>query len=70
MVMTRQNRDDEQKVYDVEQFKVVKREGNLFTFQLQHKMENPGMFKFAFRMFPKNVDLPHRMDFCYVRWFN
>ena len=70
LVTTRQNKNDEQKIYSVEPFQVVKRDGNIFTFQLKHKMENAGIFKTAFRMFPKNADLPHRMDFCYVRWFN
>lgn len=30
---------------------------------------NAGSFKQAFRMYPKNALLPHRQDFCYVRWF-
>ena len=70
MVTTYQNQDGNQKIYAVEPFQVVKREGTLFTFQLKHKMENAGSFKSAFRMYPKNADLPHRQDFCYVRWFN
>ena len=32
-------------------------------------METAGSFKVSYRMFPKNADLPHRQDFCYVRWF-
>ena len=36
----------------------------------KHSLSNSGSFKVAYRMFPKNVDLPHRQDFCYVRWFN
>ena len=56
-------------VYSVEPFNVVKKEGNLYTFQAKHKMENAGSFKVSYRMFPKNADLPHRQDFCYVRWF-
>ena len=70
MVTTYQDQDGNQKIYAVEPFQVVKREGTLFTFQLKHKMENAGSFKSAFRMYPKNADLPHRQDFCYVRWFN
>jgi len=31
-------------------------------------MNRAGNFRYAFRMFPKNEDLPHRQDFCYVRW--
>ena len=26
-------------------------------------------FKIAYRIFPKNDQLPHRQDFCYVKWF-
>ena len=61
--------DGKQHVYSVEPFSVVKKEGNLYTFQVKHKLENAGSFKVSYRMFPKNSDLPHRQDFCYVRWF-
>ena len=54
----------------VEPFKNVKREGNIFTFEAQHSMEVAGDFKVSYRMFPKNPDLPHRQDLCYVKWFN
>ncbi|MBR1446616.1 MAG: alpha-glucan family phosphorylase, partial [Alloprevotella sp.] len=49
---------------------VVKREGNLYTFEVKATIESAGSFKTAFRMYPKNEALPHRQDFCYVRWFN
>ena len=62
--------DGKQHIYSVEPFEVVKREGDHYTFQVKHKMENAGSFKVAYRMFPKNSDLPHRQDFCYVRWFD
>ena len=64
--------DDEgkQHVYSVEPLDVVKREGNLFTFEGTHCIPTSGSFKVACRMYPKNADLPHRQDFCYVKWFN
>ena len=64
--------DDEgkQHVYSVELLDVVKREGNLFTFEGTHCIPTSGSFKVACRMYPKNADLPHRQDFCYVKWFN
>ena len=62
--------DGKQHVYSVEPFNLVKREGNLYTFQVKHSLQNAGSFKTAFRMFPKNPELQHRQDFCYVRWFN
>ena len=33
------------------------------------EMSNAGNFKTAVRMFSKNANLPHRQDFCYVKWF-
>jgi len=62
--------EGKQFIYSVEPFSVVKKEGNLYTFQATHSLSNAGSFKVAYRMFPKNPDLPHRQDFCYVRWFN
>ena len=69
LVTTYTAADGKQHVYSVEPFEVVKKEGNLYTFRVSHKLENAGSFKVAYRMFPKNPDLPHRQDFCYVRWF-
>ena len=69
LVTTYTSTDGKQHIYSVEPFEVVKKEGNLYTFQAKHKLENAGSFKVAYRMFPKNPDLPHRQDFCYVRWF-
>lgn len=62
--------DGKTHVAKVEPFKVVKREGNIFTFVAKHSLEVAGDFKVAYRMYPKNPDLPHRQDFCYVKWFN
>ncbi|MDR0745889.1 MAG: glycosyltransferase family 1 protein [Mediterranea sp.] len=69
LVTTYTNPEGKQHVYSVEPFSVIKREGNLYTFQVKHSISNAGSFKVAYRMFPKNADLPHRQDFCYVRWF-
>jgi starch phosphorylase len=63
------DQNGKQHIYSVKPFEVVKKEGNLYTFQCKHEMENAGSFKVCYRMYPKHNDLPHRMDFCYVRWF-
>ncbi len=57
-------------IYKVEPFKVVGHEGNNYTFELEHVINNAGSFKVAYRLYPKNENLPHRQDFCYVKWFN
>ena len=69
LVTTYTTPEGKQHVYSVEPFSVVKKEGDLYTFQAKHNLSNAGSFKVSYRMFPKNPDLPHRQDFCYVRWF-
>jgi len=41
----------------------------VLTFEVEYMLRKAGMFSYSFRMFPKNPDLPHRQDLCYVRWF-
>ena len=56
-------------IHSIDTMNLVKRENNIHTFEGMHDVNNSGTFKVAYRMYPKNVDLPHRQDFCYVRWF-
>lgn len=70
LVTVRVDDDGREHVYSVEPLEVVKRDGNLFTFEGTHCIPTSGSFKVAYRMYPKNVNLPHRQDFCYVKWFN
>ena len=70
LVCLRADKDAKLHVSQVEPLNVVRREGNLFTFKGTHTVEVAGDIKVAFRMYPKNADLPHRQDFCYVKWFN
>ena len=44
-------------------------EGNRYTFRASQSVDNAGSFKVCYRMYPKNENLPHRQDFCYVKWF-
>ena len=69
LVSIYKDKEGKDHVYSVEPMEVVKREGNLYTFQCKHHLDHGGSYRVAYRMFPKNVNLPHRQDFCYVRWF-
>ena len=69
LVVTKLDASNKDSLYDVEELKLVKSEGTKLHFSLDYKMNRAGTFKYAFRMFPKNEDLPHRQDFCFVRWF-
>lgn len=64
------DKDSKDHIYSVTPLEVVKREGNLFTFAGTYTLNNSGSFKVACRMYPKNEALPHRQDFCYVKWFS
>lgn len=70
MVVTYTNVEGKEYIYCVAPMEMVKREGDLYTFQVTHSLSNAGSFKVAYRMFPKHPELPYRQDFCYVRWFN
>ena len=62
------DKDGVEHIYNVEPFRMTGHEGNNYVFELEHMLNNAGTFKVAYRMFPKNDALPHRQDFCYVRW--
>ena len=62
------NAKGEDMIYKVRQFEMVKSEGNLYTFECNIEPDHAGSFKTAIRMYPKNENLPHRQDFCYVKW--
>jgi starch phosphorylase len=48
--------------------KLVKREGSKLYFSLKSPIEYTGSYKYAYRVYPNNPDIPHRMDFAYIRW--
>ena len=69
MVSIKVNQDGVEQLVSVEPLNLVGREGDLYTFEGYAKIEQSGTFKVSYRMFPKSADLPHRQDFCYVKWF-
>ena len=58
----------EPKIIGKYDFKLVKEEGTKMFFELKATPVEAGSQKIGFRMYPKNSDLPHRMDFAFVRW--
>ena len=60
----------DRKVLSVHPFKMVKHEGNNYTFELSIEPEMAGSFRSCVRMYPNNASLPHRQDFCYVKWLD
>lgn len=58
------------KFVESKEFDLVKQDGSLLYFETKEGLKNPGTHQYAVRIFPKNADLPHRMDFAYVRWIS
>ena len=56
-------------IHCIDALNLVKKENNIHTFEGVHNVNHAGTFKVAYRMYPKHEELPHRQDFCYVRWF-
>ena len=50
------------------QFELMKEEGSKLFFKLTTTPSEAGNHKIGFRVYPVNKELPHRMDFAYVRW--
>ena len=64
------DKDGQDHVYKVHPLTLKGREGNKYTFVASLGMDDAGSFKVCYRMYPKNKNLPHRQDFCYVKWFS
>ena len=62
------NKDGEERIFSIEPLKMTGREGNNFIFEADMSPHQSGLFRSAIRMYPKNKNLPHRQDFCYVKW--
>jgi starch phosphorylase len=68
LVLNFQKQDGSHVIKTVE-LNQVRAENGTVTFETEYSLRKAGIFNYAFRMFPKNADLPHRQDLCYVRWF-
>ncbi|MBR2292486.1 MAG: DUF3417 domain-containing protein, partial [Prevotella sp.] len=62
------NAEGEERIFSVEPLKMVKKDGNNYTFEMTIAPSQAGTYKSAVRMYPKNKHLPHRQDFCYIKW--
>ena len=60
----------DREVHNVYPFDMVGHEGNLYTFEANVEPYSAGSYRCCVRMFPKNENLPHRQDFCYVKWLD
>lgn len=70
IVGIRQNPDSNAQRLAVTPMILEKKEGSKMYFGVSVKASETGNTKFSFRIYPDNKDIPHRMDFAYVKWVN
>lgn len=68
LVSIKQDKNGEDQISSIIPLNVVSNDGNNYTFEGVIESNNAGIFKGAVRMYPKSDKLPHREDFCYVKW--
>ncbi len=70
LVSIKTDKNGEEHIFSKREFKMVGREGNNYTFEASFEPDVAGAFKSCVRMYPKNENLVHREDFCYVKWLD
>ena len=70
LVSIKTGKNGEEHIFSKREFKMVGREGNNYTFEATFEPDVAGAFKSCVRMYPKNENLVHREDFCYVKWLD
>lgn len=69
VVVTKENAEKHQlELLYTKQFELKKEEGSKLFFELRTTPSEAGNHKMGFRVYPVNKELPHRMDFAYIRW--
>ena len=55
-------------IRNTRQFALVRHEGSRAEYEVKLRLLSPGSYERAIRIFATHPMLPHRMDFCLVRW--
>lgn len=61
--------DGELKFHSARPLKLTDEDGNVLTFAFKDRMKGNGIFRYSFRLYPWNNNLPNRQDFAYLKWF-
>jgi hypothetical protein len=60
--------DEVKEILFIEEMKCLEENNGTVKFSCSVPAKRSGVYDYSFRVFPKNPDLPHRMDFPLVRW--
>ena len=61
--------DGNVKFHHATQMEVVGTDGDVITYHINEPVKESGIFRYAYRAYPWNENLPHRQDFAYLKWF-
>lgn len=68
MVVTRLLKNDEHAFFTSKEFKYVSRKKSRVIYSVEFQPEMAGTFFYGIRIYAKHKELPHRQDFCLLRW--
>ena len=68
IVLGQKEMDRVKNVKHVKELQLVETKNTISRYSCKLNMTDAGVFDFAFRIFPKSEYLPHRQDFCLVKW--
>jgi phosphorylase/glycogen(starch) synthase len=57
-----------EKIQEKIDLKLEKIENRIATYSIDVRPAKPGIYKYAFRLYPKHELLPHRQDFPVLMW--
>ena len=60
--------DGQVKFHRAEPLNVTGEDGDVLTYNCKVPFHENGIFRYAFRAYPWNENLPHRQDFAYLKW--
>ena len=70
LVSVKTDKNGEEHIFNKREFEMVGHDGNNYTFEATFEPDVAGTFRSCVRMYPKNENIVHREDFCYVKWLD
>jgi starch phosphorylase len=68
MVVTRQLKNGEHAFFTSKEFKYVNRKKGRVIYSVEFQPESAGTYFYGIRIYARHKELPHRQDFCLLRW--
>jgi glucan phosphorylase len=70
VIFGQKENDEVKRITSIEEMTVAGVDGSIVTYFIEMRTEQPGVYDFAFRLYPKHPLLPHRQDFNIIKWIS